>query len=470
MKHLLLLLKLALTLLVVSACHKHDLSTTTTVTADISVIAGSESGSIKSLIGVNGGPKTATGTVTDFTTFFQTLGITTIRTHDFNGPFDMHVIYPSKSADPSVCGSFSFTATNTYLNKIINGNFHLYLRLGDSTTTTSPPTDSTEQANWINAAKKYIQYLTTGACTGHTVTIDAIEFWNEPNNQAFWGSGTTLAFDQFMNDAVTQLKASFPTIKIGGPAVISSTYSNATNQAYLASLLSYLKAHNTPIDFFSWHLYSDNPTDFKTAANYYRAALTTAGFSSSIESHITEWNNVITTSAGAAKRTTGEGPALMTASWINLQASDVTTSLFYKGTDSDTSGTSSVNWGLLGPAAETRPMGNAFSFWSSLASHSTGLTATATQASASGASYSLNQSGGLYAIIGQNAASETAFLVTNPGTTTLTWYPVLSTGGPATSRLTVSQIAADGSLGTVSVTSGSLSLPPNTTQLVLVAP
>ncbi len=61
--------------------------------------------------------------------------------------------------------------------------------------------------------------------------------------------------------------------------------------------LAYLQSHGVPLDFFSWHLYSNKPEDYRDAARFYRQQLDAHGYTEA-ESHITEWNFIFRGASG----------------------------------------------------------------------------------------------------------------------------------------------------------------------------
>ncbi|MBR2432546.1 MAG: hypothetical protein IKB23_06475, partial [Clostridia bacterium] len=96
------------------------------------------------------------------------------------------------------------------------------------------------------------------------------------------------------------LKKRFPNIKIGGYAAISfkGNYmtpeehkENPRAQYYLDffhGFMKYIKAHGSPMDFFSWHCY-DQTEMLLNIAKWVREQLISYGYGD-IESHLNEWN------------------------------------------------------------------------------------------------------------------------------------------------------------------------------------
>ena len=95
------------------------------------------------------------------------------------------------------------------------------------------------------------------------------------------------------------LRSEFPDIRIGGYAscgVYAAFDENATEFyrsfiTWFDDFLAYVKARDTasPLDFFSWHIYSSSPAEVLAHARYCREKLDAAGFENT-EAILDEWN------------------------------------------------------------------------------------------------------------------------------------------------------------------------------------
>ena len=139
-----------------------------------------------------------------------------------------------------------------------------------------------------------------------------------------WG-GTPEEFFKFYETAAKHLKGKFPELKIGGPAL-------AGNMAYGDKFLKYQRAHGTPIDFFSWHIYARDPRAMAARARKAREIMEKNGYGAA-ESILNEWNYVkgwgnsyhysITRLAGQ------KGGALAAAGMIACQYAPVDMLMYY---------------------------------------------------------------------------------------------------------------------------------------------
>ncbi|MBR5266291.1 MAG: hypothetical protein IKV63_06730, partial [Clostridia bacterium] len=103
---------------------------------------------------------------------------------------------------------------------------------------------------------------------------------DDSDNKRCWG-GTKKEFFELYDVAAKHLKSCFPELKIGGPAL-------AHNMDWADDFLSQLDA---PLDFFSWHIYADDPKKVLERTEFVRNMLDKYGFKST-ESILNEWNYV----------------------------------------------------------------------------------------------------------------------------------------------------------------------------------
>ncbi len=329
-------------------------------TADLSVDAGSDAGTVKPLLGVNVGPYlSATGTSVHVLGPYKDLGVTQVRTHDFYGPVDMYQMYPDDAADPSDPTNYVFADSDPRVEYIHNNGHEIFLRIGNSYTYGNPPYNAAPPGNtnhWVEAAKNVIRHYREGQWGGSCYPIRYIEIWNEPDNTQFW-RGTESAFFRFYAQAATTLKSEFPDLRIGGPGFVPSCYLMHTT--YASNFLSYCQSNSVPLDFLSWHLYSDVPSEFRDAGAYYRNLLDTHGYSNA-ENCISEWQ--IET---GGLRANAVGAALVTAAWIALQDGEVDLAQLYRGQDPNVG--MDGFYGLLRADGSYKKPAYAFKAWSQFA-------------------------------------------------------------------------------------------------------
>ncbi len=381
------------------------------LTADVVVKLGEPEGVIRPLLGVNLGPlpQGDAGNV-DLTERYQQSGVTQIRTHDYYGPLDMATLYPDQNADPADPSSYDFEASDRFFAAVLAGGFEPYLRLGDSYNATdgypkAEPRAPTNPRNWVRAAVEVVRHYRDLAGG----QLRYVEIWNEPDNTQFW-DGDRRAFFSLFTDAAIALKTEFPDLKIGGPGLTPAGALSPQGQAFTRGLLDAAQARNAPLDFFSWHMYSNDPDQYRSAARFYRTELDQHGYTAA-ESHITEWNTADRDQASGLSPETvrlgGQGAAILSAAWIALQDEGVAVSTFYRGPDPTLD--LPTFYGLFFADGRPKRSGLVFGLWAQLVAHPERLPVI------------VDPGSGLWVIAGRNAAGELAVLMVNPTATTHVW-------------------------------------------------
>ncbi|MFQ5343340.1 MAG: hypothetical protein ACE5F6_17505, partial [Anaerolineae bacterium] len=99
--------------------------------AAIAVDASAVTGTIRSLQGINAGPR-GEGRQSHLFRQYEDIGVDYVRTHDYYGPADMRVIFPDLKADPDDPASYDFVSTDRELEAIKRVGAEVLFRLGES--------------------------------------------------------------------------------------------------------------------------------------------------------------------------------------------------------------------------------------------------------------------------------------------------------------------------------------------------
>lgn len=361
---------------------------------------------IRPLLGVNAGPYPSGDSGNkDLTAEYRQIGVNQVRTHDFYGPFDMSQMYPNRNADPALLSSYNFKESDIRFQAILKSGAEPYFRIGDSYNNVKPPA-SAELSNWVQAAVNIIRHYRQGLWDGFTSDFTYIEIGNEPDYEQFWPKPFTMMdFFKLYVQTATAIKHAFPDILVGGPGWTHNIALKTEGQQTAVNFLNYISSSNAPLDFISWHIYSNSPEDFRKSAQFYRSLLDTKGFETA-ESHITEWNTDArnaTEQEAINLRVKGKGAALASAFWIELQNNRTDVSTFFRG--NDTSMNLVTFYGLYQADGAPKKVADAFSLWSRLCQYPVKLKITGSSASGSPQ---------LYLLGGQKNDKEPAVLIVNP--------------------------------------------------------
>ncbi len=261
-----------------------------------------ETGLLKPLHSVNNGPIHSlfrTDQSESNLHLFREAGIPFARNHDasfcseYGGEHsvDVHAVFPDFGADPCDPASYDFRLTDEYLQVTLLAGTQIFYRLGckiehwSKKYGTVPPPDFQK---WAVVCEHIIRHFNEGWANGFHMDIRYWEIWNEPDldtddaaNKRTWG-GTAAQFYELFSVTARHLKSCFPSLKIGGPAICR------LSEEWIDGLFARLE---TPIDFFSWHLYARDPERIRQEIFRMRRILDRHGMKH-VESILNEWNYV----------------------------------------------------------------------------------------------------------------------------------------------------------------------------------
>lgn len=257
-------------------------------------------GAIRPLHGVNNGPLNFGETV-DVSAYWRELAVPLVRLHDSEFPdpdvVDVHAVFPDLRADPEDPASYRFALTDAYIDAIIGAGAGIVYRLGESIehrrrkSFVAPPADFDR---WSAACIGIIRHYNEGWAGGERRGIRYWEIWNEPENRPAMWTGTEEEYYRLYATAARAIKARFPDLEVGGPSV-GATGDVVDGQLratpFLEGFAAYCREHAAPLDFFSWHTYTNDPSLYVKKAHAIRRWLDARGFAGA-EVHLNEWNHL----------------------------------------------------------------------------------------------------------------------------------------------------------------------------------
>ena len=272
------------------------------------------------------------------------------RLHDVQGRFggnlfvDIPNIFRDFNADACSPESYDFAFTDLLIENLVARGIEPVYRLGVTIENLSsikpyrinPPAD---YEKWATICEHIIKHYNEGWADGFHYGITYWEIWNEPDNGAtaqenhMW-TGTPDDYYRLYDITSKLLKQKFPYIKIGGYGSCGfyalnnadNSYANSSSRLkffidFFDGFLDYIKEHNCPFDFFSWHSYS-SITDNVLWANYVRNRLDEAGYKNT-EHSLNEWN-CQPDLKGTVKHAT-----LIAGNMLALQDTSIDSAMFY---------------------------------------------------------------------------------------------------------------------------------------------
>lgn len=324
------------------------------VTVDASRIVGS----IRSLQGVSGTPLPGDDSHPDLTAQEQALGVNIVRTHDIDcaGTGDIDGLGPNRifrnwSADPNDPASYNFGPTDRAILSIVHSGAQVEFSVGHSDLTCAGiPTNNTPPPDpqlYAKVVRHVAQHYNDGWAGGYHLHIRYWEIWNEPDLLPFW-SGTSAQYYALYAATAQALKSLHPWMQVGAPALTT----NNDLTGYRQSLLSFVREHGLPLDFYSIHHYTDfteDPFDFVRLGREYRRLLDRYGFTH-IDLQLTEWNYGLVDNPTAPQRA-----SFVADSLILMQESPLARAFYYRA-----NGSAPLNWQLINNSGSITKVGRAF--------------------------------------------------------------------------------------------------------------
>lgn len=448
--------------------------TGTSAVAGPKIQIGAATGAIiKALLGENAGPLAASTQVTgDYTARLKSLGVNAIRTHDFliyygqvvtgpgpanPGPLDMSTMYADRTKSPAAQSSYDFTLSDTHFAAIVNGGFEPFFRLGDSASLIKEPLPG-ERPNWEQAAVQVLKHYTQGQWNGFTATVPEAEIWNEPDSTGFWRRSKSEYMSLYTETALA-LRAAFPTLRIGGAGFTQGVVSDTSSTGWLNTFLDSVHNAGAPLDFVSFHIYSNSVGEPATLAASLRAILDARGLTST-KIYITEWNTSTATASTLAEkqalRAGALGASTISAQWIKMQDAPVDRLFHYRG--SDPAANTPEDYGLYTGAGTAKRTAAAFQQLGTLAATRERLAVT------------VSGDSNLLALAGKNASGKPVILVVNTANAASTWTPVDASNAALAGTWQLAAIS-DSAAGAVTTTPlFPVSIPAYGVQLLSPAP
>jgi len=286
-------------------------------TISVNIDISKEIGIIRPINGGNLGPLCHLKML-DLSKEFNELNIPIIRTHDvpwFSMPaVDIHTIFKDFRLDPSDESNYDFRQTDDYIASLVASGADIVYRLGESIEHSknkyyvNPPED---YEKWAEICCGIIRHYNKGWANGFNYDIKYWEIWNEPDIRPACWTGTDEEFFDLFNTVSKKIKNEFPDVMVGGPAVahpVDVNEGKAVPTEFTKKFLLNCSEKSIPLDFFSWHIYSNDPWVSGHRPSYVREVLDQFGFKNT-ESHMNEWNyipennwNALMVEQGATRR------------------------------------------------------------------------------------------------------------------------------------------------------------------------
>ncbi|WP_374055809.1 helix-turn-helix domain-containing protein [Rossellomorea sp. FM04394] len=162
----------------------------------------------------------------------------------------------------------------------------------------APPHD---MGKWIDLVKNFIRHCIQRYGI-EEVRKWNFEVWNEPDLEGICWAGTREEYFEFYEATARSIKSVSSELKVGGPAL---NYGTVLQKTWLTDFLAFCEGNEVPIDFISFHMYSEyiNTAETTSArlteikqATFYQEIIGSvqqtlaAANRNDLSLHVTEWN------------------------------------------------------------------------------------------------------------------------------------------------------------------------------------
>ena len=261
-------------------------------------------------------------------------------------PVSAFLIFPDPTADPEDPRNYNFGPTDELVKGIRDIGADVVFRLGRDGGTTAPPPH--DLARYADIIRHIVLHYNKGWDHGLQSSIHYFEVWNEPDLGKIWWRGSPDEYYHLYEAASKAVKSADAGALVGGPAIAMVNASSP----YREGFLEFAEKQRLPLDFFSWHYYSEanDPFDFVRIARTMRSLLDAHGYAHTLSS-LDEWNAAL----GPARLTDADHAAFLTSALIYMEHAPVDQEEFYRadgefgadGSSPSKVGQALIAWGKL---------------------------------------------------------------------------------------------------------------------------
>lgn len=224
------------------------------------------------------------------------IGFDTVRVHDLRGEDanagmsgDYQNIFPNYHADPAVPRNYNFAPTDAFMRMVRESSPRTGFVFGLAPTIeNSAPIpnkywviDPGNYDRFADLCAGIVRHYDRGWADGFKYNIGYYEIWNEPDSIDMWNKSYG-EYCRFYATVAKRIKAACPWIKIGGPAITKPKLKDLTLLADIC------REKDAPLDFVSWHLYTDSLDEMLSPVPKIRQMLDEHGFKHT-ELQFNEW-------------------------------------------------------------------------------------------------------------------------------------------------------------------------------------
>ena len=235
--------------------------------------------------------------VRNFNEPFKKLHYTYSRAHDlmYTNPAcrlaDTSMIFSNMHDDPADPRNYYFEQTDFLFENLKSCGTDIFYQLGESFEHKLKPFNARQPENFEKYAEVLagiVRHYNRGWANGYRWDIKYWEIWNEPDLIGKAWCGPLDEYYHFYSVAAKRLKKEFPEIKVGGPAFCTCI----PRVELIRAFLKRTGEEDAPVDFFSWHCYTDDIENLLAQPALVRKVLDEEGYTKT-ETSLNEWHYTV---------------------------------------------------------------------------------------------------------------------------------------------------------------------------------
>ena len=250
-------------------------------------------GKIGMLHGMNNGPLMHQG---DFGEEYDEIGVPFVRFHETHSPstkcIEVPFIFRDFDADENDPANYFFGVTDQVIKAAVDHGITVMYRLGMGTEASRPQifcVPPKDHDKWARICLNIVRHYNDGWANGFHYGIEYWEIWNEPDLKQYW-SDTPESYVDLYDKTARAIKGFDPSLKVGAFSV-AGVVTNGGGE-FGRVFFEHVTKHNVPLDFFSWHFYSEFFDKIELKSRTSRDIIRRWGYEGKIENINSEWHGV----------------------------------------------------------------------------------------------------------------------------------------------------------------------------------
>ena len=225
---------------------------------------------------------------------FREIGCPVIRLKDrksrgYGKKIEIPYVFRDFDKDPADSANWYWYVTDPFIKGMEEwAPGRKMIRLGAPRETWAPIFNGKpkDYEKWADLCVRYIRHVNGDGEGELNANVGYWEIWERADDPLHWSGGTAEDYYELYGAAARAIRATFPDLKVGGPAAAMT----GGDTAFLQGFLAYVKENDLPCDFVSWNYYGEDPEEAIRLAERVRELVREADLPGEVEITNDAWN------------------------------------------------------------------------------------------------------------------------------------------------------------------------------------